>query len=305
LQSKNPPGSTFKLLNALVGLQTGAITSQSTFGCAKGYTVGPVHVGCHVHPTPLDLIGGIQYSCNAYFCNVFRRIIDNPKEKDRFSAYQHWRDLVMSFGLGKKIQTDLPHELGGNIPSLEYYNRIYRNSWNSVTIISLAIGQGEIGITPLQLANMAAIIANRGYYYIPHSVRLINGYDSIDMRFKQKQYTAFDSSLFDIVVEGMYRAVNGPGGGTALNGAVKGLDICGKTGTAQNPHGDDHSIFIAFAPRNNPKIAIAVYIENGGFGATIAVPIASLMIEKYLTDTITRPWYEEYLRTKTIIYPKK
>jgi len=211
----------------------------------------------------------------------------------------------MSFGLGKKIQTDLPHELGGNIPSLEYYNRIYRNSWNSVTIISLAIGQGEIGITPLQLANMAAIIANRGYYYIPHSVRLINGYDSIDMRFKQKQYTAFDSSLFDIVVEGMYRAVNGPGGGTALNGAVKGLDICGKTGTAQNPHGDDHSIFIAFAPRNNPKIAIAVYIENGGFGATIAVPIASLMIEKYLTDTITRPWYEEYLRTKTIIYPKK
>ncbi|MCX7986096.1 MAG: penicillin-binding protein 2 [Bacteroidales bacterium] len=304
LQSKNPPGSTFKLLNALVGLQTGAISPQSTFGCAMGYTAGPVHVGCHLHPTPLDLIGSIQYSCNAYYCNVFRRIIDNPKENDRFSAYQHWRELVMSFGLGKKIQTDLPHELGGNIPSLDYYNRIYRKSWNSITIISLSIGQGEIGITPLQLANMAATIANRGYYYIPHSVKLINGYDSIDNRFKQKQFTAFDSSYFEIIVEGMYRAVNGPGGGTALNGSVKGLDICGKTGTAQNPHGDDHSIFIAFAPRNNPKIAIAVYIENGGFGATIAVPIASLMIEKYLTDTITRPWYEEYLRTKTIIYPK-
>ncbi len=305
LQSKNPPGSTFKLLNALVGLQTGTITPQSIFGCSMGYMAGIVHVGCHLHPSPLDLVSAIQHSCNAYFCNVFRRIIDNPSEKDRFSAYQHWRDLVMSFGLGRKINTDLPHELGGNIPSLEYYNKIYRKSWNSITIISLSIGQGEIGITPLQLANIAATIANKGFYYIPHTVKLINGNDSIDIRFKQKLFTSFDTSYFKFIIEGMYRAVNGPGGGTALNAAVKGLDICGKTGTAQNPHGDDHSIFIAFAPKNSPRIAIAVYIENGGFGATIAAPIASLMIEKYLTDTITRPWYEEYLKNKVINYPKK
>jgi penicillin-binding protein 2 len=305
LQSKNPPGSTFKLLNALVGLQTGAITPESSFSCNRGYTVGIVHVGCHIHPSPLDLVAGIQNSCNAYFCNVFRRIIDNPKEKNKETAYTHWRNLVMSFGLGQKINTDLPHEVGGNIPSLEYYNKIYRNSWNSVTIISLSIGQGEIGVTPLQLANMAAAISNRGYYYIPHSVKLIEGKDSIDSRFKQKQYTAFDTSLFKIVIEGMYRAVNGPGGGTALNCAVPGLDICGKTGTAQNPHGEDHSVFIAFAPRNNPKIAISVYIENGGFGATVAVPIASLMIEKYLKDTISRPWYEDYLKNKYINYSNK
>ncbi len=305
LQSKNPPGSTFKIMNALIGLQTGVITPQSQFSCYMGYTAGNVHVGCHAHPSPLDLIGSIQHSCNAYYCFVFRKIIDNPAETSKDSAYNHWRKLVMSFGFGKKIHTDLPYELSGNIPSLQYYNKIYRNSWNSLTIVSLSIGQGEIGITPLQLANFAATIGNKGYYYIPHSVKLIDGKDSIDNRFKVKQYTLIDSSLFDVVIEGMYRAVNGPGGGTALIAAVKGLDICGKTGTAQNPHGDDHSIFIAFAPRNNPKIAIAVYIENGGFGATIAAPIASLMIEKYLTDTITRPWYEEYLKNKFINYPKK
>ena len=300
--SKNPPGSTFKIINALIGLQKGVITPDSRFSCAMGYTVGNVHVGCHLHPSPLDLIGSIQHSCNSYYCNVFRRIIDNPNESSISNAYENWRDLVMSFGFGQKIGVDIPSELGGNIPSLKYYNKIYRNSWNSVTIISLAIGQGEIGITPLQLANYAATIANRGYYYIPHTLKYVDGKDSVNVRYRIKQYTKIDSSLFKYVIEGMYRAVNGPGGGTATNAAVPGLDICGKTGTAQNPHGEDHSIFIAFAPKDNPKIAISVYIENGGFGATIAAPIASLMIEKYLNDTITRPWYDTYIQQKTIDY---
>jgi penicillin-binding protein 2 len=284
----------------LIGLKTGVVTPQTEFYCYLGYTAGKVHVACHSHPSPLDMSHSIQNSCNAYYDNVFRRIIDNPNKASKIEAYDEWRELVRSFGIGKRLNTDLLNELGGYVPTHKFYDRIYRNYWSSLTIISLAIGQGEIGATPLQLANYAAAIANRGYFYIPHSIKKIEGLDTIYSRFTQKQYTGIDSSLFQPVIDGMYMAVNN--GGTAWWGAVNGLDICGKTGTAENPHGECHSIFIAFAPRDNPKIAVSVYIENGGYGATIAVPLASLMIEKYLTDSITRPNLENYLKEARIDY---
>jgi penicillin-binding protein 2 len=292
---KYPPGSTFKLINGIIGLKEGIITTDSHFSCYLGYTAGRVHVGCHQHESPYDFREAIQHSCNAYFCNVFRRIIDNPNYSSPFIAYDSWRKMVLSFGYGNKLNTDCPGEVAGNIPSVNYYNKIYRNSWSSLTVVSLAIGQGEIGVSPLHLSNLAATIANRGFYYTHHTVKKIEGLDTIDSRFLKKHYTAFDTSYFSPIIDGMYRAVNGPGGGTAYNAAVPGLEICGKTGTAQTVKGkEDNSIFIAFAPKNKPKIAIAVYVEHGGFGATFAVPIASLLIEKYLKDTLSRPEVEKY-----------
>jgi penicillin-binding protein 2 len=306
IMPKYPPGSTFKLMNALIGLKEGVINKETMFSCLPGYVAGIIHVGCHIHPTPLDLPHSIQHSCNAYYCNVFRRIMENPAFPSQADSYNGWRKLLMTFGLGQKLNTDLPNELSGNIPLAGYYNKIYgRNHWISLTVISLAIGQGEVGVTPLQMANMVAAVANRGYYFIPHTVKSIQGIDTIDSRFKTKNFTAFDSALFTPIIDGMFMAVNGPDGGTAAIAAVPGLDICGKTGTAQNPHGqEDHSIFIAFAPKNNPKIALSVYIENGGFGSTYAAPIASLLIEKYLTDSVKRTWLEEYLLNARIDYSK-
>jgi penicillin-binding protein 2 len=300
---KYPPGSTFKLINGMIGLKEGVVNTGTCFSCYLGYTAGRVHVGCHAHPSPYNFIEAIQNSCNAYFCNVFRRIIDNPNYTNKIQAYDNWREMVLSFGYGKKLNTDCPSEVAGNIPSSKYYNKIYRNSWNSLTVVSLSIGQGEIGVSPLHLANLAATIGNRGYYYTPHTVKKIEGLDTIDSRFTKKHFTAFDTSYFRPIVEGMYSAVNGPVGGTARNAAVSGLDICGKTGTAQTVKGqEDNSIFIAFAPKDNPKIAISVYVEHGGYGATYAVPIASLLIEKYLKDTLSRPFVEQYLLNSKIVY---
>ena len=178
---------------------------------------------------------------------------------------------------------------------------IYRRSWNSLTLLSLSIGQGELGCTPLQLANLAAIVANRGYYYIPHIVKQIEGRDSLDARFYQRHYTMVDPKHFEPIVEGMWRGVNVAG--TSTDAYLEGWDVCGKTGTAQNPHGKDHSTFLSFAPRNNPRIAISVYVENGGFGASAALPIASLLEEFYLTDTIRRPELFERIKNMNIYYP--
>ena len=203
-------------------------------------------------------------------------------------ALDKWHDYVQSFGLGRKLGSDFPSELGGTIPTSAYYNKIYgKNGWKFTTVISLSIGQGEIGVTPLQIANMCAIVANRGYYYIPH---IIKDSDSlkIEQKYKERQYTMVDTLQFRKVIQGMWRAVNSGfgSGGTASIAAVEGLDICGKTGTAQNPRGADNSVFICFAPKDNPKIAVAAYIENGGFGATWACPIASLLVERYLRGKI-------------------
>ena len=295
VMSSYPPGSVFKLVNGLIGLQDGVITPYTKYPCSMGYYVGNLRVGCHSHTSPIDFTQSIMMSCNAYYCYVFRRILDNPKYESVHKAFDHWREMVMSFGFGKRLGTDFPAELGGNIPTRETYDRLHgKNRWRSLSVISLAIGQGEIGVTPLHIANLGATIANRGYYYTPHLIKgspdttLVNDYG-------QRHYTLVDTLYFSDVIEGMYRAVNSkPGsGGTARIAAVPGLDICGKTGTAQNPHGKDHSVFLCFAPRNNPKIAVAAYIENGGFGATYAAPIASLLVEKYLTDSTSRPELEK------------
>lgn len=300
-----PPGSTFKLINGLIGLQEGVLRPEMRYPCHGGYPYGR-GVGCHEHRSPLDLIHSVENSCNAYFCYVFRNIVDNPKYSSPAEALGEWRRYVQSFGFGKRLGSDVANELNGIVASPELYNRIYgKNAWKSITIVSLSIGQGELGITPLQMANMSAILANRGHYYTPHLVKRIDGDKGIDPKFKVRHQTLIDTALFRPIVEGMYLAVNGePGSGaTARRAAVPGLDICGKTGTAQNPHGDDHSIFIAFAPKDNPKIAIAVYVENGGFGATYAAPIASLMIEKYLKDSLSRPELEKFLLDANLMNP--
>lgn len=295
-----PPGSTFKIINGLIGLQEGVLMPETRYSCGGGYNYGgPKLLGCtHVHGT-INLPQAVAESCNTYFCNVFRTILDNRKYSSTNQSYNLWRDDVMSMGLGKKLHTDIPNELSGNVPSSGYYDRVFgKDRWRSNTIISLAIGQAEILITPLQMANIATTIANRGYYYTPHLVKKVKGKSEIDPRFFEKHTTPFDSSAYNVIIGGMYAAVNLPGG-TAywVNTQGLGIDMCGKTGTAQNPHGENHSVFIAFAPRNNPKIAIAVFVENAGYGATWAGRIASLMVEKYLLGTRTRKPMEDYVLT--------
>jgi len=228
-------------------------------------------------------------SCNGYFCYVLKSILENPKYDSIDDALDKWHDYVQSFGLGRKLESDFPAELGGTIPTSKYYNKVYgKGGWKFTTIVSLSIGQGEIGVTPLQIANLCATVANRGWFIIPHIIK-----DSedvkIDPKYHKRQYTMVDTSQFKKVINGMWKAVNsGYGsGGTGVVAEVPGLDICGKTGTAQNPRGADNSVFICFAPKDNPKIAVAAYIENGGYGATWAAPIASLMIEKYLNKEIS------------------
>jgi penicillin-binding protein 2 len=296
LMAQYPPGSTFKTVNALVGLQEGVLQTQTSYYCDYGYYYRGIHVGCHTHAAPLELVGAIQNSCNTYFCNVFRRIMENPVYENTEEAFNHWRDHVISFGFGEKLGSDFSNELRGNIPTSSYYDRYYnKGRWNFLTIISMAIGQGELLITPLQMANMTATIANRGWYYTPHLVKNIENSGEIDMRFREKHFTTIDSSYYTPIVDGMDLAVNGGAGSTARIAKIPEITVCGKTGTAQNPHGEDHSIFIAFAPKDNPEIALAVYVENEGFGGTWAAPIASLMIEKYLTGEIKRTWLEQYI----------
>lgn len=301
VSSHYPPGSTFKLVQGLIGLQEGVLTPETRYPCHGGYVYGNRIMKCHSHASPLDLEAAVANSCNAYFCYVFRSIIDNPRYGSVKVGLDRWAEYVRSFGFGRTLGSDFANETRGYVPTSERYNRVYNNSWRSQTVISLSIGQGELGCTPLQMANLAAIIANRGYYYIPHIVSSIEGQDSIDRRFYERQYTMVDSTWFEPIVQGMWDGVNVAG--TSWRAAVPGLDICGKTGTAQNPHGRDHSTFLSFAPKDDPKIAISVYVENGGFGATIALPIASLLIEQYLTDTITRPAMVEQVKQMKIYYP--
>ena len=297
-----PPGSTFKLVNGLIGLQEGVLKTSQTYPCYGGYTVGR-GVKCHVHRSPVNLVGATQTSCNAYFCYVFRNITDNRKyDGIKQGGLERWAEYVRSFGYGRSLHSDFVGELNGHVPTVASFNRRYRGNWNSLTVISLSIGQGELNCTPLQMANLAATVANRGYYYTPHVVKRIHDRDSIDARFYERHTTMVEARHFDPIVEGMWCAVH-RNSGTADIARVEGLDICGKTGTAQNPHGADHSTFLSFAPRENPRIALSVYIENGGFGATVAAPIASLIVEKYLTDTIRRPALVEYVKTMKIAYP--
>ena len=288
VQASYPPGSVFKLVNGLIGLQEEVLTPDTMYPCSMGYHFGKSKLGCHAHKSPINLEESIMMSCNAYYCYILRNLLENPKYKEIDEALDTWREYVMSFGFGQKLGSDFPSELGGFIPDSKYYNRYYRKGgWKATTVISLSIGQGEIGCTPLHLANLCATIANRGFYYTPHIIKDSENVE-IDPKYKERHYTMVDTTHFPKVIGGMYRAVNSGfgSGGTASIAAVEGLDICGKTGTAQNPHGHDHSVFICFAPKDNPKIAVAAYVENGGFGATWAAPIASLLTEKYLTGEI-------------------
>ena len=289
VQAPYPPGSVFKLVNALIGLQEGVVAPGTLHPCNKGYHFGRSKLGCHVHKSPLNLEESIMMSCNAYYCYVLRDILDNRKYASVAEGLDAWNNYVKSFGFGLKLGSDFPSELGGFVPDSKYYNRHYgKGGWKSLTVISLSIGQGELGCTPLHLANLCATVANRGYYYIPHIIKDSENY-KIDNKYRERHYTKVDTIHFPKVINGMYRAVNsGYGsGGTASVAAVPGLEICGKTGTAQNPRGDDNSVFICFAPRENPKIAVAAYVENGGFGAAWAAPITSLLVERYLNGEIS------------------
>lgn len=289
IQAEYPPGSIFKVINALVAQQMGMVNSGTYFTCGGGYHYGRRGLmRCtHVHGT-IDLIQSIQYSCNTYYGYTYNRMIDHAGTRP-VKAYQRWRDAVASFGIGSRLDIDLPNERRGNLPTPEFYTRHFKSDkWTSGYNISLSIGQGELGITPLQMANVVATVANRGFFFRPHLIKAIGKKQIIREEYTRKNNVGVDARYFEPVIEGMSRVVNTPGG-TASNSRIYDIEICGKTGTVQNPHGDNHSVFFAFAPRKNPKIAIAVVVENAGYGATWSAPIASLMIEKYLRDTITRP----------------
>ena len=289
-----PPGSTFKIINGLIGLQEGVLNSNTSYTCTGGYNYGgSKQLACTHHHGTLMLTQAVAQSCNVYFCHVFKNIIDNNKYANTNESYNKWRADVMSLGMGHKLNTDIPNELNGNVPSSKYYDKVFgKDRWKATTVISLAIGQAEMGITPLQLANMTTTIANRGFYYSPHLVKKIKGKQGIDARFTEKHTTPIDTSIYNTIIEGMFGAFENAGG-TAYALKVPGIEACGKTGTAQNPHGNNHSVFIAFAPRIHPKIAIAVYVENAGYGAAWAGPVASLMMEKYLTGKVTRKPLED------------
>ena len=297
MQAYYPPGSTFKLTNALASLQEGIINPMTTF--PHSFVVGSKSVHCHGHP-PIALEGAIQYSCNPYFCNTFRAFVDNNKFADSETGYNTWRAYQESFGIGNKIGVDLPHELKGMLPTSAFYDKYYgRHHWKASTIYSLGIGQGELGITPLQMANVMCIIANKGYYYTPHIIKKIAGKPNTTRNLATKHFTKISEVNFNVVQDGMQKVVEA---GTARVAQFREVVICGKTGTAQNPHGKDHSLFVGFAPRDNPRIAIAVMVENAGFGAEWAAPIASLMMEKYMYDSISRPELEERMMKGNLIH---
>lgn len=278
-----PPGSTFKTTQALTFLQEGIITTGTMYPCSGGFSYRGLHVGCHAHPSPLALIPAIATSCNGYFCwGLYHMIGARQKYGSVQKAMNTWRDYMVSMGFGYQLGIDLPGEKRGMIPNAQFYDKAYRRSWNGLTIISIAIGQGEVTATPLQIANLGATIANRGYFVTPHVVKEVEG-EALDSMYVTRRYTKVEKSHYDEVVQGMRAAVLG---GTCSLANIPELEVCGKTGTAQN-HGKDHSAFMGFAPMNNPKIAIAVYVENGGWGATYGVPIGRLMIEKYLTGKLT------------------
>lgn len=300
-----PPGSTFKSIMALMGLQEGTLHGNDVYPCFGGYRLGSHTVGCHSHGPLKDLSSAIQHSCNAYFCYVFKNVIDQDKFATTDEALASWNSYLYSFGLGNKLGVDIPGENKGHVPTPQYYNKIYQQGhWKSSTIISLAIGQGELGITPLQMANMTCAIANRGYYHTPHFVKRIDG-DTTNYleRYSGKNQTKVEQRYFDEVVEGLYQTVQA---GTGRIAQIEGYEVCGKTGTVENSHGKDHSAFITFAPKTNPKIVVLAFVENSGFGATFAAPIASLVMEMYLNDTIAtkRLYLEKRMKETNLINPK-
>lgn len=304
IQAQYPPGSVFKVVSALVAQQAQVLNEETAFFCAGGYRYGRNgFMRCtHTHGS-IKLIPSIQTSCNAYYGFAYAKMIDGMGKRP-YEAYKDWRKAIMKFGIGQELEIDLPGENSGNLPTDEFYTKHFgSNKWTSAYNISLSIGQGEMGITPLQMANIMAIVANRGYYYRPHLIKAIGEKKITKPEFTEKISVDVDSKYFEPVIEGMSRAVNQPGG-TAYSVKINGIEMSGKTGTVQNPHGENHAVFFAFAPRVNPKIAIAVFVENAGYGGVWAAPIASMMVEKYLTDTITMPKYIQDRIHKGNLMPK-
>lgn len=288
-----PPGSIFKIPQALIALQEGVIKPYTGFVCDRSL------LGCHNHPSATSVPEGLKMSCNPYFYQVFKRVLMQGRSDNRFVdsrlGLDAWNEYMARFGFGQKLDIDLPNVKTGFIPNSAFYDRIYgHNQWAFSTIYSLSIGQGEIGLIPLQMANLAAIVANRGYYITPHIVKTIGEARRVPGRDTTRHETGIDADFFEFVIRGMYGAVHEEGG-TARRARIPHIAVCGKTGTSENPHGKDHSVFIAFAPMDDPQIAISIFIENHGFGGTWAAPLGSLLIEKYLTDTITRPELERML----------
>ncbi|MFT4522043.1 MAG: penicillin-binding protein 2 [Bacteroidia bacterium] len=297
VNSKYAPGSIFKLVMALIGLEEGVLTENTSFSCNSGFHIGGLTVRCHPHISHTNLKFSIQTSCNNYYCNAFREILHQDRFKNIEEGYNNWAGYLHRFGLGNKLDVDVNQESAGNVPNAEVFHKIHgHNRWNYVRIISMAIGQGELELTPLQMANLAAAIANRGYFYDPHFIRKIDGKASIPKRFTEKHETGVSNYNFEIVIDAMRSVVTG---GTGAGSQIPGIEICGKTGTVQNPHGENHSVFICFAPKDNPKIAVACIVENAGYGSTWAAPISTLMIEKFINrDSVTqRPdLYKRVLR---------
>lgn len=289
-----PPGSTFKPTQGLIFLQEGVITTETMYTCAHGYTFRGGKPACHGHGSPLSLIPALATSCNSYFCWGLHEMLDSRR---RYSSVQQgfevWKDHLVSMGYGYKLGIDLPGERRGYIPNSGTYDKAYRGRWNSSTVISIAIGQGEISATPLQICNLAATIANRGYFITPHVVKNIQDMP-LDTLYTEKRYPTIDAKHYDVIADGMRSAVLG---GTCSKAAIPGIEVCGKTGTAENPHGKDHSAFIGFAPYKKPRVAICVYVENGGFGAAFGVPIGKLMMELHLKGQIAE---EDKLLEETI-----
>lgn len=294
-----PPGSTFKTVVGLIAMQSGSITPATCFHCSG---TGSLPIKCtHSHGSSPDFANAIMNSCNPYFYESFKATINNPKFGGIKEGYRYWKEMTYKLGLGRKFDTDIPYERKGNIPDCEYYDKMYGGQWNSVTIRSLGIGQGEVLVTPLQLCNIAALIANEGYYYPPHLIKCFGDSTAIPEVMTTKVDPGIDPKYVRTMKRGLRTVFSGPHG-TARRYELKDIPQCGKTGTAQNPHGNYHSNFIAFAPEENPKIALAVIIENGGYGATWAAPIASLMIEKYIRGYTVREDLEKRIMEGRISY---
>ena len=288
IMGQYPPGSTFKTTQALTFLNEGIITPSTAYPCSHGFVYKGLRVGCHGHASPLSLVPAISTSCNGYFCWGLYYMMSNRKKYPHVQdAMDTWRDYMVSMGFGYKLGIDLPGEKRGLIPNAQFYDKAYKNSWNGLTIISIAIGQGEVNATPLQIANLAATIANRGYYYVPHVVRKVQG-EPLDTVFTRKHMSKASREAYETIVEGMRSAVER---GTCRSANRSDYEVCGKTGTAQN-RGHDHSVFMGFAPMNNPKIAVAVYVENGGWGADYGVPMGALIMEQYINGKLS-PGSEE------------
>lgn len=293
-----PPGSTFKLAQTLAFLEENIIQPSTAYSCYHGFPLGGGVPACHTHASPLTLVPAIGNSCNSYFCWGLYAMLSNKKYGTIYNAMNKWRDLMVAQGYGRALGVDLPGEVTGKIPSGDYYDKQYNKRWNALTIKSIAIGQGEVTATPLQICNLAATIANRGYYYIPHIVKKIKD-TPMDSIYTTRKYTGFSQEHYETAADGMRWAVVGSGG-TCSRANIPGIEVCGKTGTSQNI-GFDHSLFMAFAPKDDPKIAIVVIVENAGFGASYAVPIGRLMIEKYLKGEISQSFQLEEERMKNTI----